>query len=214
MISAMCYYDHGVLFGAECDSYFKTSLFMVGEIGGNDYNIPFLFTRAPIQQVRPFIPFVIQAIVNATTALIEEGAVNLVVPGNLPLGCVPAYNQSTYNPKTGCMDSFNAFSKHHNQMLIQALQRLRKRYPQARIAYLDFYGAAIKFYYKPESYGFTRASMLTSCCRGGGPFNFNSTRQCGAPGSTLCEDPSSYVSWDGVHLTEAAYRFMAKGLLL
>ena len=28
-----------------------------------------------------------------------------------------------------------------------------------------------------------------------------------------CDDPSKYVSWDGVHLTEAAYRLIAMGLL-
>lgn len=93
-------------------------------------------------------------------ALIEEGAVNLVVPGNLPLGCVPAYlttyqgsNQSNYNPRTGCMDAFNAFSEYHNQMLIRALQTLRKKYPQARIMYADFYAASIGFYYTPKLYG-------------------------------------------------------------
>ncbi|KAM1008458.1 hypothetical protein EV2_005058 [Malus domestica] len=32
-------------------------------------------------------------------------------------------------------------------------------------------------------------------------------------GSTACKDPSSYVNWDGIHLTDAAYRYIAKGLL-
>ncbi|KAM1004768.1 hypothetical protein ACFX2C_004926 [Malus domestica] len=32
-------------------------------------------------------------------------------------------------------------------------------------------------------------------------------------GSTACKDPSSYVNWDGIHLTDAAYRYIAKGLV-
>ncbi|KAJ0960931.1 hypothetical protein J5N97_001187 [Dioscorea zingiberensis] len=32
-------------------------------------------------------------------------------------------------------------------------------------------------------------------------------------GSTMCMEPSRYVQWDGVHLTEAAYRNIATGLL-
>lgn len=29
----------------------------------------------------------------------------------------------------------------------------------------------------------------------------------------VCDDPSKYVSWDGIHLTEAAYRIIANSLL-
>ncbi|KAK4793655.1 hypothetical protein SAY86_024090 [Trapa natans] len=232
----------------ECDDYFKTSLFVVGEIGGNDYNVPLLFTSgSSLEQVRSFVPAVIEAIINATSALIEEGAVNLLVPGNLPIGCIPAYltayqgsNQTTINPRTGCMDAFNAFSQYHNRLLIRALYRLRKKYPHTRIMYADFYGASIRFYNMPQFFGkgfflslniikndtaltmiyaistsgFSRESLLTACCGGGGgPFNFNPNRVCGAPGSTVCKETTTHVSWDGVHLTDAAYRYMAKGVI-
>jgi hypothetical protein len=37
---------------------------------------------------------------------------------------------------------------------------------------------------------------------------------CGSPGATtVCGDPSKYVHWDGVHLTEAAYKYIANGWL-
>ncbi|PKI64668.1 hypothetical protein CRG98_014957 [Punica granatum] len=144
----------------ERHKYFKKSLFLVGEIGGNDYHIPLLYIGAPIEQVRPLVPLIIEAIINATTAIIEEGAANVVVPGNLPIGCLPAYltrfqssNRSDYNPITGCLDAFNEFSKYHNRLLIQALKTLRKKYPRARIMYADYYGASIGFYYSPKLYG-------------------------------------------------------------
>ncbi|MFQ6641880.1 hypothetical protein Gotur_015327 [Gossypium turneri] len=37
---------------------------------------------------------------------------------------------------------------------------------------------------------------------------------CGdLPLTTSCNDPSSHVSWDGLHYTEATYRWISKGVL-
>jgi hypothetical protein len=44
-------------------------------------------------------------------------------------------------------------------------------------------------------------------------YNFNVTAKCGEPGATACADPTTHWSWDGIHLTEAAYRHIAKGWL-
>ena len=54
---------------------------------------------------------------------------------------------------------------------------------------------------------------LTACCGGGGPYNFNNSARCGHTGSKACNDPCAHVNWDGIHLTEAAYRHIAKGLI-
>jgi phospholipase/lecithinase/hemolysin len=55
---------------------------------------------------------------------------------------------------------------------------------------------------------------LAACCGGGGgPYNFNSTTFCGTPGSTACADPSKFISWDGVHFTEAANKYLARGII-
>lgn len=55
--------------------------------------------------------------------------------------------------------------------------------------------------------------ILSACCGGGGPYNYNSSALCGAPGTKVCSDPSLYWNWDGVHLTEAASRWIANGLI-
>ncbi|XP_050147563.1 GDSL esterase/lipase At5g45910-like [Malus sylvestris] len=81
----------------ECDIYFKKALFLVGEIGGNDYNCPF-FSGWSIRQVKILVPFVVEAVSKATNALIEEGAVELVAPGNLPIGCSAMYLTIFQNP--------------------------------------------------------------------------------------------------------------------
>jgi phospholipase/lecithinase/hemolysin len=52
--------------------------------------------------------------------------------------------------------------------------------------------------------GITNA--LQSCCG-------NGTVPCGRPGCSVCNDPSTYGSWDGTHPTEAVYKVIADGVL-
>ncbi|XP_042426392.1 GDSL esterase/lipase At1g31550-like isoform X2 [Zingiber officinale] len=184
-------------------SVLSNALFLVGEIGGNDYNHPF-FQHEPFDKIRKLVPSVIEAISSAITALVKLGAKNLVVPGNFPIGCVPLYlrqfqskNVEDYDQKTGCIKWLNEFSVYHNRLLQDELDHLNGVYHNATITYADYYNAAMRIFDSPKQFGFT--TPLTGCCRG-----------CG---ESLCEDPSRYVSWDGLHLTEAAYKTIADGLL-
>ncbi|KAL6992417.1 acetylajmaline esterase [Sarracenia purpurea var. burkii] len=131
----------------DCANYFKKSLFLVGEIGGNDYNYPF-FAGESFQQLQALVSPVVEAIAAATSVLIEEGASALVVPGNLPIGCSTVYltlfrsaNKSDYD-QDGCLKAYNAFAKYHNAQLKLALDKLKPKYPHATIIYADYYGAA------------------------------------------------------------------------
>ncbi|EEC66885.1 hypothetical protein OsI_33437 [Oryza sativa Indica Group] len=55
---------------------------------------------------------------------------------------------------------------------------------------------------------------LAACCGGGGnPYNFDFAAFCTLRASTLCADPSKYVSWDGIHYTEAVNKFVARSML-
>ncbi|KAL2494732.1 GDSL esterase/lipase [Forsythia ovata] len=202
-----------------CKRFLETSLVLVGEIGGNDYNHAF-FGGKTEEQVGSFIPQVVKAIGLTIQELIKLGATTLVVPGNLPIGCSPYYltyfqryeEKYIQDPNTGCLNWLNGFSEHHNNLLQMELDRIRQLHPHATIIYADYYNAAMPIYVSPRKYGFTKGS-LTACCGGGGPFNVNLSMLCGDSASTSCEDPSEYVSWDGLHFTEAAYRWIAKGLL-
>ncbi|XAR66553.1 Sinapine esterase [Bertholletia excelsa] len=201
----------------DCETILKTSLFLMGEIGGNDYNYPF-FAGGSFKELKALVPLVVEAITAATSVLIEEGAVDLVVPGNLPIGCNAVYltlfwssNKADYD-QSGCLKAYNAFAKYHNAQLNLAIKGLRQKYPHARIIYADYYGAAKRFFQSPMRYGFSNGA-LRACCGGGGPYNFNNSARCGQPGSKVCSNPSTYANWDGIHLTEAAYRFIAMGLI-
>jgi len=92
--------------------------------------------------------------------LIRLGAKTLVVPGNLPIGCIPKYlmvfksdKEEDYEPKTGCLRWMNKFSRYHNKLLMKELKKLRKLHPGVTIIYADNYGAAMEIFLSPEQYG-------------------------------------------------------------
>lgn len=92
--------------------------------------------------------------------MIKLGAKTLVVPGNLPIGCVPKYllifksdNKEDYEPETGCLRWMNEFSEYHNKLLMEELEKLRKLHPSVTIIYADYYGAAMEVFVSPERFG-------------------------------------------------------------
>ncbi|KAJ3709036.1 hypothetical protein LUZ61_012741 [Rhynchospora tenuis] len=63
------------------------------------------------------------------------------------------------------------------------------------------------------SQGSNFPAPLYACCGGPGPYNVSATISCGAMGSQSCPNPENYVTWDNVHLTEAANHAIANGIL-
>ncbi|XP_010915611.1 GDSL esterase/lipase At1g28600 isoform X2 [Elaeis guineensis] len=201
-----------------CKDYFSKSLFMIGEIGVNDYSTP-LRARRSLKEVRSYVPKVIEAVSTVTERLIENGAVDLVVAGDPPLGCFGVFltlymssKKEDYDPSTGCLNKLNDLTRYHNRMLRRLLEQFRTKYARLRFTYADYYDPVIRLARNPTRYGFSNGALKV-CCGGGGSYNFNATLFCSQPGFNVCKDPSTYVGWDGIHLTEAAYRFIAMGLL-
>ncbi|XP_051125545.1 GDSL esterase/lipase At1g28580-like isoform X2 [Andrographis paniculata] len=190
--------------------YLERCLFVLGPIGGNDYNnhLQLGKTLDELQFVTPLLE------------LIKLGVMTILAPGNLPDGCMPisltSYGNSSthndYDPQIGCLSGLNEFSGYHNDLLQKELQRIRELHPHVNIMYGDYYNNAMRMYLAPNQFGF-RNQILRSCCGGGGTYNYNPVEQCGSPQATCCRDPAEYISWDGIHFTEAANRVMAKGLL-
>ncbi|KAL5221868.1 hypothetical protein ABZP36_026581 [Zizania latifolia] len=186
------------------------ALVALGEIGGNDYN--FAFTKGvPRETVRAFVPAVVDKLAAAVEELIGMGARAFVVPGNLPFGCAPLYLQrfrgagtGEYDGRTGCLSWFNRFAEYHNRVLTARLDALRQLHPDVTIVYADWYGAMTSIFQAPGKLGFT--NVLRQCCG-------NQTVPCGKPGCAVCDDPSTYGSWDGTHPTEAVYKVIADGVL-
>ncbi|KAJ1440781.1 SGNH hydrolase superfamily [Sesbania bispinosa] len=203
----------------ECDGFFKKSLFLVGEIGGNDI-IAHLSYRN-VTGLRELVPPMVEAITNAIITLIEEGAVELAVPGNFPIGCISGVltlvniTQKDDYDQFGCLTSYNTFIEYYNGQLKQAIETLRQKHPQVKIMYFDYYNDAKRLFQAPQQYGFSsdKNEIIKACCGASGTYNVNVYIPCGSPSTTVCPDPSKVINWDGAHFTEAAYKQIAKGLV-
>lgn len=145
--------------------------------------------------------------------------VYVVVPGNPPTGCAPALLTQRVSPNRtdydghGCLRAINSVAKSHNTLLRAALGRLRRKYPHAKIIFADFYQPIIRVTQEPRRFGFAADGVLKACCGSGGVYNWNASATCAMPGVVACQNPSASVSWDGIHYTEAVYRYVAKGWL-
>ncbi|WVZ72878.1 hypothetical protein U9M48_021269 [Paspalum notatum var. saurae] len=199
----------------DCKELFGRSLFFVGAFGVNDYLLA-LAANKSVHEVRSFVPAVVTTISTAVERLItEHGAATVVVPGVMPMGCAPPVlvvfadpDPAAYEPRTGCLKAINGLVAHHNALLQDALRGLRARHPAAAVVYADFFGTVMDMVTSPAKFGFAE-DALTLCCGGPGRFHYNRRVFCGDPGATKCRDPSARLFWDGVHLTEAAYRYIA-----
>ncbi|EPS63670.1 hypothetical protein M569_11113, partial [Genlisea aurea] len=187
------------------------ALFWVGEIGANDYAYSFGSSFYP----RGIRRLAINTLTKFLQALLEGGAKYVVVQGLPPTGCLtlslylaPANDRDW----AGCVASGNKHSQDHNAALKAKLNYFRQKFPKATIVYADYYEAYLDVIRNPAAHGIKE--LFKSCCgNGGGSYNFNYFSVCGSPSSTACRNPSEYVNWDGVHLTEGMYRAVAESFL-
>ncbi|VAH77510.1 unnamed protein product [Triticum turgidum subsp. durum] len=144
---------------SEHSDIMSKSLFLVGEVGGNDYN--HLMVRGKsLAELRELVPQVVGAISLAITELIILGAKKFVVPGNFPIGCVPLYlailpseEKDYYNEEIGCIKWLNEFTEYHNRLLQEELEKLRNLHPDVSVIYADYYGATLNIYRAPLQFG-------------------------------------------------------------
>ncbi|KAK1642707.1 hypothetical protein QYE76_060512 [Lolium multiflorum] len=203
-------------------SLMASSLFHFGEIGFNDYSFALLnvLSNDTVSLAESLVPHVVGAIRSALLDVIAAGARTMVVAGMIPMGCepellalLPGVAADYYDRASGCITPFNQVAQLHNRELNRMLCQLRRAHPRTSIHYGDLYHPVTAIVSSPTKYGFGGMPLAACCGGGGGPYNFNFTFFCGTPLSSACADPSGSVSWDGIHYTEAANRFVAHAML-
>lgn len=91
--------------------------------------------------------------------VIDYGAVRVVVPGNIPIGCLPLYltafqsNASAAYDEDNCLTKLNDLATYHNHQLKEAIRELKKDYPNTVIVYGDYYRAFQRLFRNAESLG-------------------------------------------------------------
>ena len=61
--------------------------------------------------------------------------------------------------------------------------------------------------------GFDIESLQKACCGAGGDYGFTLMKGCGDPDVPVCPNPDKRIIWDGVHLTQQAYKYISDWLI-
>ncbi|XP_042456363.1 GDSL esterase/lipase LIP-4-like isoform X2 [Zingiber officinale] len=176
------------------------------------------FSRSPsYNHVIRRIPSMVEQIRKAIQNIYEIGGRNFRIHNTGPLGCLP---QKLAQPRkddssldeNGCLIPYNNASKEFNAKLSTLCDELSLELKNATFVYVDVYAVKYDLIANYREYGFETAFM--ACCgHGGPPYNYNNDIGCGHPESQVCAIGSKYISWDGVHYTEAANSMVASKIM-
>ncbi|KAF8037917.1 hypothetical protein BT93_B0688 [Corymbia citriodora subsp. variegata] len=193
---------------------FGNALYTI-DIGQND--LAGQFDYLPYSQVVQNIQTFIEEIRLAIWGIYKSGGKNFWVHNTGPLGCLPqklatiAHNASDAD-EHGCLRSLNDAARVFNRQLQSLCEELRSQIKDATIVYVDVFAIKYDLIANYAKYGFEN-SLMTCCGNGGPPYNYNVNITCRQSGYTVCDEAARYVSWDGVHYTEAANSFVASRIL-
>ncbi|KAL5713956.1 hypothetical protein ACHQM5_015982 [Ranunculus cassubicifolius] len=188
---------------------FERSLFWIGEFGASDYIKA--FGKALLAPSQSLTEIAVDNVCTLLKNILDKGAKQVVVQGLPPSGCFPLelwLAPAQDRDDKGCARTANSIIIAHNNLLQAKIEEIRKQYTQSTILYADYWGAYYEIISNPKKYGFDEP--FKACCGGGGGyFNFDVRYLCGTLLATQCPDPNKYISWDGIHLTDAMSGKMA-----
>ncbi|XP_057720175.1 GDSL esterase/lipase At5g14450-like [Arachis stenosperma] len=118
--------------------------------------------------------------------------------------------------ENGCVIYANDIAKDFNSKLKNGVLKLRAQYPDASFTYVDMFSAKYELISNSKREGFVDPSEICCGYHEDG-YHVNCGNKAMIKGKEIyagsCKDPSKYISWDGVHYTEAANRWIANRIL-
>ncbi|GFP81832.1 GDSL esterase/lipase at1g09390 [Phtheirospermum japonicum] len=199
------------------EEFFKNALYTI-DIGQNDLSnsLSTLSYDQAIQRVPSFI----SEIRDAMRTIYLAGGRSFVVQNTGPLGCLPRelatrrkLPRGDYD-QYGCIKSLNDAAKAFNVKLNALCEELRSQMQNSTIVYVDVYSIKYDLIANSTSYGF-KNPLMACCGYGGPPYNYDpdSNKTCWTNGYKVCKEKVPYISWDGIHYTEAANAIIASKIL-
>ncbi|PQQ13224.1 GDSL esterase/lipase [Prunus yedoensis var. nudiflora] len=190
------------------------------DIGQND--VAAGIRKMSDEQFQAQIPDIINQLATAIRNLYDQGARTFWIHNTGPIGCLAVTLHYLHNPspdyvdRRGCVKFQNDMARQFNRALKQKVFQLRKELPLAAITHVNVFAAKYKLLSNAKKHGFLDKTKI--CC---GYHEDNNHVYCGNKGiingtqvyAGSCEDPSLYISWDGVHYTEAANHWIANQLI-
>ncbi|CAH9122649.1 unnamed protein product [Cuscuta epithymum] len=191
---------------------FSKALYTV-DIGQNDIAAGL---RVGLEQLRNTTPDIVNHLAANVVDLYNRGGRSFWIHNTGPIGCLPVYtvkaNREELDEK-GCVRSHNEAAMEFNKQLEDRVVQLRTELSGAALTYVDMFQAKYTLIGSAKDQGFEDPSKI--CC---GYHDKRYDVWCGHSGITngttevyagSCEEPSSVISWDGVHYTEAANKWVA-----
>ncbi|AQK84317.1 GDSL esterase/lipase At1g09390 [Zea mays] len=184
------------------------------DIGHNDING---VLHLPYHTMLENLPPVIAEIKKAIERLHENGARKFWIHGTGALGCMP---QKLSMPRDddsdldehGCIASINNVCKKFNSLLSEALDELRLTLKSSTIVFVDMFAIKYDLVANHTKYGIEKP-LMTCCGHGGPPYNYDPKESCMTSDKYLCKLGEKFISWDGVHFTDAANGIVASKVL-
>ncbi|XP_058077848.1 GDSL esterase/lipase At1g54790-like [Magnolia sinica] len=204
------------------EDYFKQGLYMF-DIGQND--LAGAFNSKTEDQVLASIPTILQEYEIRIYKLYDQGARKFWIHNTGPLGCLPQ-NIATFRKdpsmldEIGCVSSHNRAATQFHLQLHALCTKLQGNFTNANVTCIDIFSIKLNLISNSSRYGFEHP--ITACCGyGGPPLNYDSRIFCGQSktlnGSSVttnvCNNTTEYISWDGVHYTEATDLYVSLQIL-
>ncbi|XP_012840489.1 PREDICTED: GDSL esterase/lipase At5g14450-like [Erythranthe guttata] len=161
--------------------------------------------------------------------LYERGARAFWVHNTGPIGCLPVTHAKVKDPlpgyldEIGCVKDQNDVALLFNQQLKVEIVKLRAELTNATLVYVDMYAAKYELISQAKNQGELLKfagfeDRFEICC---GYHGIDYDVWCGNKGNVngtevyagSCANPSAVISWDGVHYTEAANRWIANRIM-
>ncbi|KAF7809631.1 GDSL esterase/lipase EXL3-like [Senna tora] len=179
-------------------------------VGSDD--IANTYAQYPIRQAHYDIPSYTDLMADQASTFLQElyglGARRIGVFGLTVIGCVPSQRTLDGGIERACSDSANQGALLFNSKLSSQMDLLNKKFPDARLVYLDCYTPFLDMLQNPTKYGFEVTKK--GCC---GTGNIEVTLLCNPYSIDTCSDASNYIFWDSYHPTEKAYKILSSLVL-
>ncbi|TVU02879.1 hypothetical protein EJB05_51601 [Eragrostis curvula] len=192
---------------------FRRAVYTI-DIGQNDLSASM---HLPYDQVLARIPGIVAQIKYTIESLYSHGARKFWIHGTGALGCLP---QKLAIPRDddsdldahGCLNNYNDAARRFNALLAEACNQLRQRMVDATLVFVDMFTIKYDLVANHTAHGIEKP-LMACCGHGGPPYNYNHFKACMSAEMQLCDVDARFISWDGVHLTEAANAIVAAKVL-
>ncbi|KAI3730890.1 hypothetical protein L1987_62070 [Smallanthus sonchifolius] len=168
------------------------------DIGQNDLHAG--VTSMKEEHVKKYIPTIINELSSAVEKLYQGGARTFWIHNTGPIGCLPLLLKN-YPPapenvdEIGCVISYNRVAQEFNKQLKDKISKLGTQLQGSSLVYVDIYSVKYSLISEASKHGFT--DPLGKCLWKDGD------------ALKACANPLEYISWDGIHHTEAANKWVA-----